>query len=129
MRAVDTNLLVRIVVRDDEVQARAADAFISAGAWVPHVVLVETVWVLQSAFEKSHSEVAAALDLLLEHESLALQEPEVVAAALASYRERPSLGFSDCFILAIVQKAGHVPLGTFDRSFSKLGDVVRVGGK
>lgn len=42
MRAVDTNLLVRLVVRDDPTQVAAAELFVQSGAWISHVVLVET---------------------------------------------------------------------------------------
>ena len=45
---------------------------------------------------------------------------KVVAAALVHYRNRPSLGFSDCLVLEIARKAGHVPMGTFDRTLAKL---------
>ena len=47
-------------------------------------------------------------------------ETERVAAALEQYRNRPALGFSDCLILETARKAGHIPLGTFDRNLSKL---------
>lgn len=40
--------------------------------------------------------------------------------ALAHFRKRPALGFSDCLMLAIARKAGHLPSGTFDRSLAKL---------
>jgi predicted nucleic acid-binding protein len=55
------------------------------------------------------------------HRDLTLQEADTVAAAaLEQYRNRPALGFSDCLILETVRKAGHIPLGTFDRNLSKL---------
>jgi predicted nucleic acid-binding protein len=41
--------------------------------------------------------------------------------ALDHYRRRPALECSDCLILETVRKAGHLPLGTFDRNLSKLG--------
>ena len=46
MRAIDTNVLVRLLTRDDDRQAAAADGFTSKGAWVSHIVLVESTWVL-----------------------------------------------------------------------------------
>ena len=49
-----------------------------------------------------------------------IQESDSVAAALEQYRNRPALGFSDCLILETARKAGHLPLGTFDRNLSKL---------
>ena len=48
MRAVDTNVLVRLVARDDAKQIAAAESFIERGAWVSHLVLAETTWVLSS---------------------------------------------------------------------------------
>jgi predicted nucleic acid-binding protein len=44
-----------------------------------------------------------------------------VTAALEHFRKSPSLGFSDCLILEAARKAGHLPLGTFDKDLSKLG--------
>lgn len=126
MRAVDTNLLVRLLVRDDAAQAAAAERYVTAGAWVSQLVLAEAVWVLDAVYERSAAQIAAAIELLLNHEQLALQDPEVVASALAQFRARPTLGFSDCLVLEIARKAGHLPLGTFDRGLAKLEGAERV---
>ena len=48
MHAVDTNVLVRLLVRDDARQATAAEAFVAKGAWVSTLVLAETLWVLDA---------------------------------------------------------------------------------
>ena len=120
MRAVDTNLLVRLIVRDDPAQVAAAEAFVAGGAWVSHLVLAETIWVLEAVHERSAAQLAAAIEMLLNHEQLSIQDAEVVAQALAQYRSRPALGFSDCLVLEIARKAGHLPLGTFDRGLAKL---------
>lgn len=126
MRAVDTNLLVRLATRDDAKQVAAAEAFVAPGAWVPHLVLAEAMWVLHVVYDCSAAEIAAAIDILLNHEHLTLQDSETVAAALKTFRKRPALGFSDCLVLEVARKAGHLPLGTFDRNFSKLADVERL---
>jgi predicted nucleic-acid-binding protein len=120
MRAVDTNVLVRLLVRDDANQVRAAEEFIGSGAWVSQLVLAETTWVLDAVYERSAEQIAAALDMLLNHEHLSVQDADVVSAATESFRERPALGFSDCLMLEIARKAGHLPLGTFDRNLAKL---------
>jgi predicted nucleic-acid-binding protein len=120
MRAVDTNLLVRLIARDDPKQVAAAEAFIARGAWISHVVLVETSWVLDSVYELDPDAIAAALEMLLNHRDLTVQDPDVVGAAVANFRKRPKLGFSDCMVLEIARKAGHLPLGTFDRGLAKL---------
>ena len=121
-----TNVLVRLVTRDDRKQVAAAEAFVSKGAWVSTLVLVEATWVLTAVYALTHAEMATAIDMLLHHRDLTLQESESVAAALEQYRSRPALGFSDCLILEIARKAGHLPLGTFDRDLSKLDGAERL---
>lgn len=120
MRALDTNLLVRLLVRDNANQVAAAEGFVEKGAWVSHLVLAETLWVLDAVYSRSPTQIANAIDLLLNHQNLTLQDADVVALALATFRSRPSLGFSDCLILEIARKAGHLPLGTFDRNLARL---------
>jgi predicted nucleic-acid-binding protein len=120
MRAVDTNVLVRLVTRDDEKQVVAAESFISKGAWVSNLALVEATWVLAAVYELTHPTIATAVEMLLHHRDLTIQDSDTVAAALEHYRRRPALGFSDCLILEVARKAGHVPLGTFDRDLGRL---------
>ena len=50
----------------------------------------------------------------------------VLAAALAIFRENPKVGFSDCVVLEAARKAGHVPLGTFDRALAKQSGAQRI---
>lgn len=120
MRAVDTNVLVRLITRDDPAQVRSAESFVAPGAWVSQLVLTETAWVLDAVYERSAEQVALALDMLLSHEKLSLQDADVVSAALTQFRNRPALGFSDCLALEIARKAGHLSLGTFDRDLARL---------
>ena len=126
MRAVDTNLLVRLIARDDVKQAAAADAYVERGGWVSHLALAEAAWVLSEVYERDAAGVATAVDMLLNHRTLTLQDADVVSAALAHFRKRPSLGFSDCMLLEVARKAGHLPLGTFDRDLAKLPDVEKL---
>ena len=120
MRAVDTNVLVRLLVRDDEGQVAAAESFVAKGAWVSNLVLAETLWVLDAVYNRSPAQIANAVERMLNHKELALQDADVVAMALKHFRIRPALGFSDCLVLEIARKAGHLPLGTFDRTLAKL---------
>jgi predicted nucleic-acid-binding protein len=126
MRAVDTNLLVRLLVRDDTRQAEAADAFVEPGAWVPVIALVEAAWVLGTVYDRNPKQIALAIEMLLNHRSLVLQHAEAVQAALAVLRRRPSVGFSDCLILELARSAGHLPLGTFDRGLGSLDGAARL---
>ena len=126
MRAVDTNVLVRLVTRDDARQVAAAEDFVKPGAWVSHLVLAEATWLLTSVYERGPGEIATAVEMLLNHQHLTLQDPDAIAAAVEHFRRRPALGFSDCLVLEIARKAGHLPLGTFDRNLARLDGTSRV---
>jgi predicted nucleic-acid-binding protein len=115
MRAVDTNILVRLITRDDQRQLATAENYIKRGAWISTLVLAETVWVLGAVYDLGHNDIATVVEMLLSHEHLSLQDPEVVSAALEQYQKVPALGFTDCLVLEIARKAGHLPLGTFDK--------------
>ena len=119
MRAVDTNVLVRLLVRDDADQVAAAEAFVGCEAWVSHLVLLEALWVLDAVHRLTADQQTTVVAMLLEHQHLSLQEPEVVRAALDRFRSRPALGFSDCLVLETARKAGQLPLGTFDRKLAR----------
>ena len=120
MRAVDTNVLVRLLTRDDARQVTAAEEFVSRGAWVSHLVLAEAIWVLGSVYDLRAAAIARAVEMLLNHKDLTLEDADIVEAALDDYRKKPSLSFSDCVVLEAARKAGHLPLGTFDRDLGKL---------
>ena len=126
MRAVDTNVLVRLITRDDARQVSAAEAFVHPGAWVSHLALAEALWVLGSVYERGPAEIATAVEVLLNHQTLTVQDREVVLAALDQFRKTPRVGFSDCLLLEVGRKAGHVPLGTFDRDLARVSGAQRL---
>jgi predicted nucleic-acid-binding protein len=127
MRAVDTNVIVRLATRDDAAQVRAAEAFIAkGGAWVSHVVLVEFAWVLDAVYGFERAQIADALEMLLDQENLTLQDADVVTAALENYRNGRGSDFADTLIVEVARKAGHLPLGTFDRKLAKIDGVERL---
>ena len=104
----------------------AAEAFVDNGARVSHLVLVEALMVLDAVYERSAAQIARAIALLLNQNRLTRQDAHVVAEARESFQARPSLGFSDCMALEIARKAGHLPLGTFDKGLAKLKDACRL---
>jgi predicted nucleic-acid-binding protein len=126
VRAVDANVLVRLITRDDGRQVAAAEAFVARGAWVPHLALAEATWVLASVYNRDPEAIATAVEMLLSHQSLTLQDSDAVAAALERFRQRPAVGFSDCLMLEVARKAGHVPLGTFDRGLGRIDGAQRL---
>jgi predicted nucleic-acid-binding protein len=126
MRAVDTNVLVRLLARDDLKQAAAVEAFIAPGAWVSVLALAEAIWVLGSAYKVSAAGLGDGIEKLLNHRHLLIQDFDAVAEALRVFRSKPSLGFTDCLMLQLARKAGHLPLGTFDRKLSLVDGTQRI---
>lgn len=126
MRAVDTYVVARLLVRDDPAQAAAAETFPAPGGWVSHLVLAETVWVLDAVRGRTPAQCALAVELLLQHRSLVIERPDGVTAALATYSADPKLGFSDCLIVEIARAAGHTPVGTFDLGLARVVGAERI---
>lgn len=126
MRAVDTNALVRLATRDDPRQSAQVEHFIEGGAWVSHLVLVEFAWVLESVYGATRRSLATAISMLLQHDRLVVQDADVVEQALRRFQSQPSLEFSDCLILEVARKAGHLPLGTFDRAPARVEGAARI---
>ena len=120
MRAVDTNVLVRLMTRDDARQVAVAEDFVATGAWVPHLAVAEATWVLAAVYDREPEAIATAVEMLLSHEHLTIQDSETVAAAVAQFRQQRRVGFSDCLMVEVARKAGHTPLGTFDRDLAKI---------
>jgi predicted nucleic-acid-binding protein len=82
--------------------------------------------VLSAVYELDARSIATALEMLLSHEALSIQDPDVVRTALEHFQRKPALGFSDCLILEVARAAGHVPMGTFDRDLGKLAGAQRL---
>lgn len=90
---------MRLLVRDDAQQVSLAEKFIANGAWVSHLVLAETLWVLDAVYERTPEHIALAVERLLAHAALTLQDADAVAAALEQLRSVPRLAFSECLVL------------------------------
>jgi len=83
-------------------------------------VLAETTWVLSAVYHHPPAAIVSAVEILLNHAHLTLQDADVVASALERYRRHSRVSFFDHLILESARKAGHLPVGTFDRRFAKL---------
>ncbi len=120
MRGLDTNLLVRFLVRDDEPQFRRASrllARLEAGgeeARVDTIVLCELAWVLRAGYGRSRVEIAAALEALLDAAPFAIDERELVRQAVERFRAGKG-DFSDYLLGLRNQRAGCRDTATFDR--------------
>lgn len=120
MRAVDTNILVRLLARDDARQLAIAESYIRNRVWVSTLALAETIWVMRDLYGRSPAALMNAIEMLLQNADLVIQDSDAVTAALKLFRARPALGFSDCLILELARKAGHLPFGTFDRKLAQV---------
>jgi predicted nucleic-acid-binding protein len=128
MLAVDTNVLIRALTGDDPSQSPLAVTIIRGNApvWISHVVLVETIWVLESVYDCGRPQLVETLKRIIDNKDLALEEPGVVRAALARYEAKGKVTFEDCLILEIARKAGHLPLATFDKALGRFEGVQTV---
>lgn len=121
MAAADTNVLVRLLVQDDPVQARRAEAFLKAHRplWISTVVLVETCWVLSSVYAWNKAQLLACLQGLQDSPDVTLQAPQAVREAVARFQAGRA-DFPECLALELARAEGQLPFGTFDKAGGKL---------
>lgn len=116
MIAIDTNVLVRLLVADDPGQARRAKVLVEKNdVVVATTVLLEAEWVLRSSYGFDSGEISAALRRFLGLRQVAPEAPAVVAQALDAYDA--GLDFADALHLATTPKAGRFV--TFDRRLAR----------
>ncbi len=119
MIGLDTNVLIRFLVQDDPEQAAQASALIAsfseaAPGFISREVMVETVWVLERAYNLPRRDIAVTLEGLLEARELIIESSERVAVALDRY-SRGGAGFSDQMISLAGLERGCAVTMTFDR--------------
>lgn len=116
MVALDTNVLVRLLVRDDEAQFQSAySLFHDQEVYIPDSVLLESEWVLRYAYEYPPESVCSAFRRVLGLKNVVVEDPTRIAKVLAWHVA--GLDFADALHLA---KSEHLPsFKTFDKSFVK----------
>jgi len=116
MLAIDTNLIVRFLVKDHPVQSAKANALIaSEDVFVSSTVVLDTAWVLRSVYGYSDDQLGAALAAFCGLPRVTLEEPAIVAQALDWMRG--GLDFTDALHLA--KARGCQGFVSFDRKFAK----------
>ena len=115
MKSLDTSVIVRFIVVDDDQQAQHAREILMAGATVPLSVWLETVWVLTSFYKLSRSAVTQSLLAIIDMPNMICPHESGVRWALARYSERGK--FSD--YIHIVSSIGTDALMTFDQKMSR----------
>jgi predicted nucleic-acid-binding protein len=125
MIGIDTNVLLRLLVRDDDAQVRAAERFIATHCspddpgFVSLVVVVETAWALRRLYLYDRSQIAAALSSLLDVAELEIESAAEVRSAVADFATSAA-GFVDCLVARTNAAAGCTHTVTFDRKAAKL---------
>lgn len=125
MIAIDTNVLVRYLVRDDEAQFLAASNLIadciadSQPVLISLLVMLETEWVLRSRYKISKFEIVAVFNKLLESKETVFEDEESLEESLYVWKENGA-DFADCLIVAKSRRLGCSSLMTFDLKASAL---------
>jgi len=116
MVAVDTNVVVRFLVRDDLKQAARSASLIHDGSvWVSKTVFLETEWVLRSLYRLAPEAIAGALQAFAGLPNVVLEDELSVAKALDWFKA--GLDFADALHLASAGKATR--FATFDRKLAR----------
>jgi predicted nucleic-acid-binding protein len=118
---LDTNVLLRYLLRDDPGQAARADRELERDErfLVDAIVLCELVWVLEAGYGLSRTAIAAALEQVLSTAQFEIEGKDTASAALDDFR-RSAADFSDCLIGRRNRAAGAAHTVTFDRSLRAL---------
>lgn len=127
MIGLDTNVLIRYILRDDEVQAQQAKTIIenSSAILISLLTLQECEWVLRSVAKRSKLEIIGLFKALLETYNVTVQAEEVLEEALLMF-ENSKADFSDCLMTAQYLQLGCQHMATFDEKAAKITGVLLI---
>ncbi len=132
MLALDTNVLVRYLVKDDSEQLAAARQLIAQciaegrTLFVPVTVALELEWVLRANYGLAKAESIDTLSRLFSAVELSFESEAALEVALQLYRTG-SADFADCLHIALAARAGELPLWTFDKRAARVGGAKAIG--
>ncbi len=132
MNGLDTNILVRYLIQDDEAQAKTANLYIKkhctddSPAFINRIVLCELVWVLESAYKYEKKQIFMVLEKILQTSQFVVEDSGSAWHALADYK-KTNVDFSDSLIGAVNKLAGCKKTATFDKQAGKLPDFEFIG--
>ncbi len=120
MIGLDTNVVIRFLMQDDETQSRLANKVFARltrarQGFVSAVVLAEISWVLSRAYKASRDEIADTIRNLLEALEISIEHSDAAWRALAAYEASSSVDFADALIAETAKAAGAEQTYTFDR--------------
>lgn len=131
MIAIDTNILVRMFVDDAENQQQiqwVSDLVRQQEAiYLSQIVQVEAVWIFETVYELTKSEIVTILRVIANHPAIILEKPDQFVQALTLYESNPA-DFSDYVIFANAESTNCV-LWTFDKKLSKTQGVIKLNAE
>lgn len=120
MRAIDTNVIVRLAERDDEDQFQTAFALLDDRFIILPTVLMEAVWVLKSSCGMARAEIAEKLSELMGHENAVPVSGGAIQWALSRFADRGD--FADLLHLALAKDANATSFASFDKALANATD-------
>jgi predicted nucleic-acid-binding protein len=117
MRAVDTNILVRLIVADDLAQATAAEEVVSSPFLLMPTVIMETVWVLTSNYRLTRPETADRLRRVMGLPTAELVSEDALFLALEQFEQ--GADFADMLHITLAAQASGTSFATFDHGIRK----------
>jgi predicted nucleic-acid-binding protein len=125
MIGLDTNIVVRYLTQDDPAQSRKATQIIESRltedqpGFISLVTMAETAWVLERTYHHSNREIAGAIEMMLQADSLLIQNEQEVFTAMVTLKTGQGT-FADALIAALARWAGCSSTLTFDRKASRI---------
>ncbi len=123
MIGLDTNVLVRYIAQDDQVQSSQATDLIESlssdsPGFIAMVSIVEMVWVLQSCYQSTKSEIVSVIETILSTKELVVERADVIWQALRRFSDSKA-DFADCLIERCANAAECEYTVTFDQKAAK----------
>ena len=120
MKAIDTNVLVRLIVKDNDIQAKKALNYVKkqGEVLISTIVLCETAWVLEACYDIKKTELINVVEKVLFTTQFIFEHTDVIWLALNEFK-RTNTDFTDCLIVATAKQQECQSVGTFDKKASK----------
>ena len=126
--SLDTNTLVRVIIRDIPEQAEAVEKLIATGQTfdISDIALIETIYVLERVYKSPRDQIMKSILGFVRNEQFNCNRI-LFELALPMFNVHPKLSFADCAILIYARLNKSTPLYSFDKELGKIGgDEVRL---
>ena len=119
MKIVDTNIILRFLLKDDEEQSPKSLAIIKNNEiFILNEVFVEAIYVLRSIYKFPRDEINDIVQILLDEENVVFQNKDIIETTISTYTAK-NLDVVDCMLYAYKKCENH-NIETFDKDLNKL---------